>query len=248
MKKRLPTFRNKPPCFSAWDWFFSVTATKGWAWCNHNAELVERTVALGNLLLVGSGCLEIRIGKAGIASFNKHVQQISFRQLENIGSWKAGSPASNPRRLKACSSHIRARSVSCNKSWTPQLRDQTLCFFAWDWFFSAAATQGWEWSNHNAGLEWRLRFHKRHGFLWQTCMKNLLSAVHHALRTWAAERLEKPHFSAWDWFFSAAARKGWAWCKQNAELVERTAALSNLKLLVGSGCLEIRMGKVGIGS
>ena len=192
-KSWTPQLRDQTLCFFAWDRVFSAAATQGWERCNHNAGLLGCTAALRNLkLLVGSGCLEIRIGKAGIDSFNKHVQQISSRQLENIGSWKAGSPASNPRRLKACSSHIRARSVKCNKSWTPQLRDQTLCFFAWDWFFFAAATQGWEWCNHNAGLEWRLRFHKRPEFLKQTCMKNLLSAVRHALRTWAAERLAAP--------------------------------------------------------
>ena len=123
---------------------------------------------------------------------DKHVEQISF------GQWVTFC---EPRWLKGWQPHFQptvAKSwiltsvpwfaaVSyhhCNKSWTPQLRDQTLCFFAWDWFFSAAATQGWEWCNHNAGLEWRLRFHKRHGFLRQTCMKNLLSAVRHALRTW----------------------------------------------------------------
>ena len=176
-KSWTPQLRDQTLCFFAWDRF--AAATQGWEWCNHNAGLLECTAALSNLKLLGSGCLEIRIGKAGIDSFNKHVQQISSRQLENIGSWKAGSPASNPRRLKACSSHIRPQSVNCNKPWTPQLRDQTLCFFAWDRFFSAAAKQGWEWCNHNAGL------------------------------------------------------------------LECTATLSNLKLLVGSGCLEIAKGMVG---
>ena len=40
--------------------------------------------------------------------------------------------------------------IFLNKSWRPQLRDQTLCFSAWDRFFSAAATAGWAWCNHNA--------------------------------------------------------------------------------------------------
>ena len=40
-----------------------------------------------------------------------------------------------------------------------------------------------------SGREWRLRFHKRHGFLQQTCRTNLLSAVPHSFRRWAAERL-----------------------------------------------------------
>ena len=53
-----------------------------------------------------------------------------------------------------CSGHMEPSEMGIflNKSWTPQLRDQTLCFFAWDRFFPAAATQGWEWCNHNAGL------------------------------------------------------------------------------------------------
>ena len=53
-------------------------------------------------------------------------------------------------------------------------------------------------------------------------------------------------FSAWDSFFSAAATKGWAWYKHNAELVEHTAALRSLKLLVGSGCLEFQNGMAGM--
>ena len=177
--------------------FFFCTATKGWAWCKHNiADLVERTVALRNLLLVESGCLEIPNGMAGIDSLdNKHIQQISFRQCITFcqhGSWKAGSPASNPLLLKLnldnCSlvwssqtERLRAQSLHCNKPGRPQLRDQTLCFSAWDWHFSVAET------------------------------------------------------------------KGWAWCKHNAELVEPTVALRNL-LLVGSGCVEIPKGKAGMDS
>ena len=78
--------------FSAWDRFF-LAATNGWAWCNHNAEVVERVAALRNLLLVGSLWLEFPKGVAGMDSLNKHVEQISFRQshFANIGSWKAGS-------------------------------------------------------------------------------------------------------------------------------------------------------------
>ena len=40
--------------------------------------------------------------------------------------------------------------------------------------------------------------------------------------------------------FSVAATKGWERCKHNAELVERTAALRNLKLLFGIGCFEFQ--------
>ena len=36
------------------------------SWCKHNAELVERTVALRNLLLVETGCLEFQNGTAGM--------------------------------------------------------------------------------------------------------------------------------------------------------------------------------------
>ena len=42
--------------------------------------------------------------------------------------------------------------------------------------------------------------------------------------------------------------KGWAWCSRNAEPVEHAAALRNLKLLVGSGCLEFPQGMVGMDS
>ena len=45
--------------------------------------------------------------------------------------------------------------------------------------------------------------------------------------------------------FAVAATKGWAWCNLNAE---RTAALRNLKLLVGSGCLESPRGMAGMDS
>ena len=190
----------------------------------------------------------------------------------------------------------------CNKSWTPQLRDQTLCFFAWDRFFSAAATQGWEWCNHNAGLlectaalsnlkllvgSGCLEIANRkdgNGFLRKTCRTNLFWAVSHMLRTSVQLKSWQPHFQAtvakssistsvcwfaavsyhhcnkswtpqlrdqtlcffaWDWVFSAAATQGWEWCNHNAGLLECTAALSNLKLLVGSGCLEIAKGMVG---
>ena len=172
---------------------FSVAATKGWAWSKHNiADLVERTVALRNLLLVESGCLEIPNGMAGRDSLDdKHIQQISFRQCITFcqhGSWKAGSPASNPLLLKlnldncslVCIGHLaqlRAQSLHCNKSW-----------------------------DHNS--------------------------------------MTKPSASLHETgFFSEDATKGWAWCKQNADLVKPTVALRNL-LLVGSGCLEFQKGNV----
>ena len=72
--------RDQTLCFSAWDTFFSAAATKGWASCKHDADLVEPTLALRNLLLVGSGCLEFPKAIAGIDSLDKHVQQISCGQ------------------------------------------------------------------------------------------------------------------------------------------------------------------------
>ena len=60
---------------------FLAAATKGWALCNHTAQLVERTSDLGNLkLMVGSGCLEIPKGLAKKDSLDKHVEEISFWQ------------------------------------------------------------------------------------------------------------------------------------------------------------------------
>ena len=46
--------------------------------------------------------------------------------------------------------------------------------------------------------------------------------------------------------FSAAATKGWAWCKHNAKLLEGASALRNLKLLVRSGCLDFNYDPVHI--
>ena len=65
---------------------FPAAAAKGKAWCNHNAELVERTSALKNLkLLVGTGCCELPKGMVGMDSLNKHFEQISFRQYLTFG-------------------------------------------------------------------------------------------------------------------------------------------------------------------
>ena len=96
---------------------------------------------------------------------DKRVEQISFGQWATFCEpwWQKGwQPHFQPTVAKSSLHKNWFAAVSyhyCNKSWTPQLRDQTLCFFAWDRFFSAAATQGWEWCNHNAGWEWRLRFY-----------------------------------------------------------------------------------------
>ena len=143
----------------------------------------------------------------------------SASHLANMGSWKAGSPASNPLWLKPQSrqwfiglqqSHVTTESainIYCivrNKSWRRQLRDQTFCFSAWDWFLlqlqrrdgnDASIMQSWwralllsgTWS-----FWWMLGIPRRNSgnrCLRQTCRINLFSAVRHILRTWAAERL-----------------------------------------------------------
>ena len=227
---------------------------------------------------------------------------ISFQShLENISSWKAGSPASNPRRLEpSFAAVIEEQSVYCNNSWRPQLRDQTLCFSAWDWSFFCSCNKvmgmmqqecrtggaycGSQGPQASVG-EWRLWYHKRHGFPRHTFRTYLFSALidlfskmsswkagshssnamldnrslvcsshvsqlraqsiscnpnlghnHCILRnkSWRPQlRDQTLCFSAWDWFLSSAATKGWAWCKHNAELMQRAAALTSLKLLGG---------------
>ena len=118
----------------------------------------------------------------------------SASHFANIVSWNAGSPTSNLRRLKAFfAAVIEEQSVYCNNSWRPQLRDQTLCFSAWDGSFFCSCNEGMgviqaqcriggaycgSQEPQASGRQWRLRFHKRHGFLRQTCQTNLLSAVH----------------------------------------------------------------------
>ena len=81
---------------------FSEAATKGWAWCKHNAELVERTVPLR----VASGSewtlrFHKRHGRNGILKQTCRMSNKSpfgsASHLENIGSWKAGSPLRNHR-------------------------------------------------------------------------------------------------------------------------------------------------------
>ena len=126
---------------------FSAAATKGWAWCKHNAELVERTAALRDLkLLVGSGGLDF---PKGMDSCNKHVEQNLFRQCVTFcehRQLKGWQPRFQPTEAKnlVCSSHIGAQSVYRNKFWRPQLRDQTPCFSAWDrsLFFSCNEGMG----------------------------------------------------------------------------------------------------------
>ena len=98
--------------------------------------------------------------------------------------------------------------VARNKSWRPQLRDQTLCFSAWDKFFLKT------FGDHNCVTKRIASLHETGGFFW-SCNEGI--------------------------GMMQAATKGSAWCKHNAELMERTVAFRKL-LLVGSGCLEIPEG------
>ena len=128
----------------------------------------------------------------------------SASHFANIGSWKAGSHTSNSLMLKAQSQQL----FTCNTSLRSQLRDQTLCLSACDRFFSAAATKGWAWCNHDlmqrwrnvlgsqkaqaSGRGWMLGIPKRNGrngFLRQTWHINLCSGVSDILWTSAAQRL-----------------------------------------------------------
>ena len=72
---------------------FSVAATKGWAGCNHNAKQVNRTVALRNLLLAGTGWLEYPKGMAGMDSWkltcptNLLLQWVTFWEHLQLKGW-----------------------------------------------------------------------------------------------------------------------------------------------------------------
>ena len=132
-----PQLHDQTLCFSTCDRFFSAAATKGWAWCKHNAELVECAAALGNLkLLTRSGCLAFPKGMAGMDSLNNHVEQISFRQCVTFcksGQLKGWQPHFQPTvAKKSISTHCNSMAnvkkhipIFRNKPWRPQLRDQT---------------------------------------------------------------------------------------------------------------------------
>ena len=185
---------------------FSEATTKGWAWCNHHAELVEPTVAVRNLLLVGSGCLEIPKGMAGIDSLDKHVEQISFRnwvsfrELRQLKGWQPRFQTTEAKSL-VCSSHIwelisaLQQILETTTAWPNAL---LLCMR--QVLFFEAVTKGWAWCNHNAELVERtvavrnlllvLGNPKRNGgnrCLKQVSRTNLLSAVPHIFRPCAAE-------------------------------------------------------------
>ena len=105
--------RTKPMIFCIWhksgifDKGMGSFASIKQAYCRAG----ERTAALRNLLLAGSGCLEFPKRMVGIdvLVLNEHVDQISFGtapHFANMGSWKAGSPTSNPLLLKAQSRQL----------------------------------------------------------------------------------------------------------------------------------------------
>ena len=79
-----------------------------------------------------------------------------------------------------------------------------------------------------------------------SCENRQLKGWHHRFHLREAKSLVC--FSHIAGSFSAAATNGWAGCSHNAELVQGTVALRNLKLLVGIGCFEFQEGMAGMGS
>ena len=120
----------------------------------------------------------------------------SASHFANIGSSKAGSPTSNPLLLKAQSRqffvHLK-QSHDRNQQPVIQSLDTTILFFAS--MMQACCRVGGACCRSQgpqaSGREWRLRFHKRHGFL-STCRTNFLQGVtfceHRQLKGW------QPHF------------------------------------------------------
>ena len=94
----------------------------------------RRKPALRNIkLLVGSGCLQFREGMAGMDSLDKHV--VTFGEHGQPGGWQHFQPTvvkSSIIKIDHCFAAVtwkqRKKGIFLNKSWRPQLRDQTLCF------------------------------------------------------------------------------------------------------------------------
>ena len=201
---------------------FSAAATKGWAWCNHNAGLMERSALRKPKLLIGW-----MLGIPRKNGWNGFLKQtcpsnlvlhcVAFCKHAQLKGW----PPRFQQQLKGWQTHVQLTVSNSSISaiargfaavtlhnWQHNhcvaTNSDPLLLCIWQ-LFSAAATKGWAWCNHDlmqrwrnvrgsqeaqaSGREWRLRFYKRHGFLKQTCPTHLLSAVHHILRTSAAERL-----------------------------------------------------------
>ena len=136
----------------------------------------------------------------------------SSSHLENIRAWKAGSPTSNPRRLKAFfAAVIEKQSVYCTilglqttTSWpNPLLLCMRLVFFCscnegMGMMQAQCRTVGAYCGSQGpqaSGRQWRLRFHTRHGFLRQTDKHVEHISFRHWLsffQRWAAERPATP--------------------------------------------------------
>ena len=115
-----------------------------------------RTAALRDLkLLVGSGCLEFPKGMSGMDSWNKHVEQISFRQcvtFSEYGQLKGWQPHFQPAVAKSkISTHCNSRHGKRKKN-TFQFSittledhntDQTFCFSEWD-TNPESSRKGWD--------------------------------------------------------------------------------------------------------
>ena len=120
----------------------------------------------------------------GMDSWNKHVEQTSFRQCVTFcekGQLKGWQPHFQPTVAKSWISTIfhwlaavasirppRSQWISCN----PKLGYHNTIFCKRELCCRSQGPQA-------SGRKWRLRFHKRHGFLRQTCRINLFSVVRH---------------------------------------------------------------------
>ena len=113
----------------------SATATKAWAWCNHNAELVECAAALRDLkLLVGSGLIfHKRHGILRQACRKNLLSAVRQWHVLRHGQLKGWKPHFQPTVAKSsisthCNSMANGKNhvpIFRNKPWRPQLRDQT---------------------------------------------------------------------------------------------------------------------------
>ena len=135
-------------CFSAWNCFSSSGAMKQWAWCKQNVEMVERTAALRNLnLLAGIGCLEFQKEMAGMDSWNKHVEQISFRQCitfrehRQLKGWQPPLPTHCGKKAVSRQLFIGLQQSHVTTESTMWPNAFLLCMKGV--LFSVAATKGW---------------------------------------------------------------------------------------------------------
>ena len=126
-------------------------------------------------LLVGSGGLDFKKGSKGMDSLDKHVEQISFRQcvaLLEHGQPKGWQPHFQPTVAKSSISttvhwfaavtkhnwehnHCIATNLGDHNSVTKISASLHKTGFFYLFLFSAAATKGWAWCNHNVMQSWR---------------------------------------------------------------------------------------------